>query len=153
MAALWVRACDYRQQLREHEHKCSRSHDHHCISQLYLFVLVFFYSVPFEVVHLLEELFSHPWYGLYSREKSCWVQDLALEQKKIWEHGDTKWSDLWKRGDCSLISQGCENSSSNKCTTSKGTLYLLVFIIKKIFCIYKTTTSSIVPHHEHKRPR
>ena len=55
---------------------------------------------------------------------------VALHFKFLWGHGDKKWSNLWKRGDCSL-NQGCENSSSNKCTTSKGTLYLLVFIIKK----------------------
>ena len=43
-------------------------------------------------------------------------------ERFLWGHGDTKWSDLWKRSSCS-DNQGCENSSSNKCTTSKRTMY------------------------------
>ena len=60
------------------------------------------------------------------RKRERWLlcqMSTFLAEKNLWGHGGTMLSYLWKRGDCS-DNQRWENSSSNKCATSKGTLFL-----------------------------
>ena len=116
------------------------------------------YSAPFEVVHLLEELFSHPWLSLQSPRFHRSLHLVSRCPHKFFSDPRQKsghlratiprsslaGSDLWKRGDC-IDNQGWENSSSNKCTTSKEALYQIKmthFLWKKIgrFCDMNMTS-------------